>query len=231
MSGRTDYRDVSIPKSAADEIEALLSYAEQLGPAIELATKTKPAVAVVTILRDLSKQLSIRIFDLRKIFNALENLNVIRKEFGGAEIAFEKIAEALSPEAAKKWSEKKALILSAMAAYSEDNPVSISVKAQKLTFLREKIYRDAEIITDARPVYDSTGEKVLEILITHSLVANYLVRDRVETVHLAMDAADVLKLRKACDRAIVKAKALKTALGDKSDWVIEVLRDEDNVSN
>jgi hypothetical protein len=57
-------------------------------------------------------------------------------------------------------------------------------------------------------------------------VVTFIRRGRPEMVHLAMDAADVLKLRKACDRSVVKAKTLKSELGERA----RVLRDDDAVS-
>lgn len=39
-----------------------------------------------------------------------------------------------------------------------------------------------------------------------------------------MDAGDVLKLRRACDRAIVKANTLKNSLAGPH-WAVRLLRD------
>ena len=44
-----------------------------------------------------------------------------------------------------------------------------------------------------------------------------------------MDAADVLRLRDLCDRAIKKADALKRMLGD-DEWSVRVLNETGNVS-
>jgi RIO-like serine/threonine protein kinase len=101
--------------------------------------------------------------------------------------------------------------------------VVIAYKAQKLTYLRENIYQESEIITEVRPVFDQKAGQILEYLVTHSLIATYFRHGRYENIHLAMDMADVLKLRRLCDRAILKAKTLQSDLGDKA----RILRDDD----
>lgn len=45
-----------------------------------------------------------------------------------------------------------------------------------------------------------------------------------QAIPVAIDAADVLNLRKAADRAVIKGKTLKTALQTK--WKTEVPRDD-----
>jgi hypothetical protein len=113
-----------------------------------------------------------------------------------------------------------------MQQYERDNAVSLSYKAQRLTYMRENVYQQAEIITDARPVFDEKGQKIVEYIIAHYLVITYFRHGRVENVHLALDAADVLKLHNVCDRAVIKARALKNELGDRA----RILRDDDATS-
>lgn len=41
---------------------------------------------------------------------------------------------------------------------------------QRLSYAREHLLVDVEILTDARPVYAIEGDKILSMVISHSLV-------------------------------------------------------------
>lgn len=217
----------SIPKSASDELISLADNAERLNEFIEAAGRHKAALTPAEAIGALSKELSIDGGVLRQIFNGLENLKNLSDEFGTPEKVLNELAGYLSDAANTKIEQKKSIIISAVEKYQGDNSVTISYKAQRLTYLRENIYQEAEIITDTRPVFDAKGERVIEYLVTHSLVVTYFHQGRLENIHLAMDAADVLKLRKGCDRAMIKAKAIKAELGEKA----RILREEDGIAN
>jgi hypothetical protein len=214
------------PKTASDEIDLLVEYVDRLDDLIDAANKQKPTLTAAEVITAISKDVSMKSDVLKKVFNALENLKNLSVEFGSTKKATDQLADSLNDDVATRLRENIESIARAVEKYSGDNAVTISYKAQRLTYLRENIYQDAEIITDARPVFDGNGEKIIEYLVTHYLVATYFHHGRFEQIHLAMDAADVVKLRKACDRAIIKSKTLKAELGHKA----RILREDDGNS-
>ncbi len=115
-------------------------------------------------------------------------------------------------------------MVNALRLYNKDNPVSLTFKAQRLTYNRERLFHEVEIISDARPIFDTKGEKVIEFVVTHSLVVSYFVNGDYQRQYYSVDNADILNLRTACDRAILKSRTPKDALGEK--WPTEVLRDD-----
>jgi hypothetical protein len=214
----------TVPKGAAEEIEALLDQSEHLDQFVNAGRSQAVALTPSDVIASISKQVGVSADILRKVFNALENLRNLAEEFGAPEKMLDDLILHLDEGISTKLKQKKEAIARAVREYGQDNAVSLSYKAQRITYMRENIYQQAEIITDARPVFDEKGENVVEYLITHNMVVTYFRNGRgAENVHLAMDAADVLKLRKACDRAVVKAKALKRELGDRA----RILRDDD----
>ena len=225
MPGPTNL-ELSVPKGAADEIAMLVAHADRLQAILDATMKMEPAATVSTVLKPLAQETGIDRVVLRNLFNALHNLSVIAAELDGADAAFERLSGALDKEIAKEWDQKKGPILTALQRYSDNNPVATTIKAARLTYFYEKIYRDGEIITEARPVYNEAGDSVIEIMILQSLVVTHSSLGQLHRTHVAMDAADVLKLRKACDRAIVKAKTLKATL-DRAKIRAEIVRDED----
>jgi len=217
--------DIRINDEIASDIALLADNADRLPRLVQLAHEQDYDFVASIVIRRISKAASIDYSIVSRIFNSLENLKNIEQETGTAEIAFSSIADAVSPDLKQKLESVKDKIVDALKSYDPDNAVSISFKAQKLTYLREKLFHEAEIITEARPVFDSSGERILEMVITHSLVVTYWTRGAgFETIHLAIDAADVVSIRQSTDRAIIKANSLKSELGAK--WKTEVLRDD-----
>jgi hypothetical protein len=225
MPGRTNI-ELSVPKGAADEIAMLVAHADRLAAILDATMKMEPATAASTVLKPLSQETGIDGGVLRKLFNALQNLNVIATELESADAAFERLSDALDEKIAKDWNQKKELILAALQRYSDNNPIAITIKAERLTYFHEKLYRDGEIITEVRPVYNEAGDSVIEMMILQSLVVTHSSATGLHRTHVAMDAADVLKLRKVCDRAIAKAKTLKQTL-DRAKLRAEIVRGDD----
>ena len=223
---RADFR---FAERMADDLGPFIEHTDRLAEIIKLAKQQDYDFAASRVIDKISKTTSIDPSTLAVIFNALENFRAIADEIGGAEAAFNRVRRAVADavdddDLIKKLDASKDKIIAAITSYDQDNPVSISFKAQKLTYFREKLFHEAEIITDARPVFDAKGENILEMVITHSLVITYWTAGTFQTMHLAIDAADVLDLRKAADRAVIKGKTLKNALQTK--WKTEVPRDD-----
>jgi hypothetical protein len=85
-------------------------------------------------------------------------------------------------------------------------------KALDLHFAHANILRDVQIVTDVRPVFDSTGEKPLAAVIAHTLCMRYLDDGRPERLSLALDHDDLDQIMKACERAVKKGTSLKAKL-------------------
>jgi hypothetical protein len=223
----TSQPSASIPERAAEEIEALADHSEGLQEFTNAARRETVALTPAEVIAAISKKVGVSTDILRKIFNGFENLTNLSEEFGSTNKMLDDLIVNLDERVSAKLKAKKEAIGLAIEEYAQGNAVSLSYKAQRLTYLRENIYQQSEIITDARPVFDTRGEKIVEYLITHNLVITYFSQGRPANVHLALDAADVLKLRKACDRAVIKAKALKSELGDRA----RILREDDDATS
>jgi hypothetical protein len=207
---------LSLPRSVIiRQLGLLVKHADVLPTILEQSKKIEPSISVDDATQEIAKVTKIDASELRGLFNAVDQLSEISKNLGSLDKAFDRVIEICGKENLAGLDEKRAAISKAIHEYYDDNnPVAISVKAQRLVFAREKLLIDAEIITDARPVYDSSGKEILEFIITHSLVATYHTGgEDPMAIHLSMDAADIEKLRKACERAVIKAHTLKEHLG------------------
>jgi hypothetical protein len=221
-----------LPPSAVNQLERLIEYIDRTDALIGEINSAELGITVFEVLRPLSERLDIPLDHLEAIIYALENLRYLETEYGSADEAFVRIVGGVPDKIARKLEANKSAILAALAAYSPDNPISTTFKAQKLSYLYERVFRGAEIITDIRPVFDFSGERVLEVIVAHTLIVTHSETGGTERLHFAMDAGDVLSLRRACDRAITKANALRSLLTHDTDIKVQILRgDEENVSS
>ena len=168
-----------------------------------------------------------RVREAERLLYVLPNLQSINQETSDHEKTFALIADRLPPEERDKWVAQKSAIMSIMNFIDADHPAVISQKARRLSFLYERIFVNAEIITDIRPVYTSKGDKILEMVIQNKLVIRQHDSQHNDSdLHFVLDARDVVTLKNACERAIQKAKVLQDSLGNLP-WVTEILSDDE----
>lgn len=211
------------PAAFVEQMKLIVEHADKLVDFVQKSSAIAPALSPDGVVRKLVSSTGLDFKSLYAIFNAIDNLNTLKKEYGSPDRAIDNLLAAFGETAVPGIESKRRQIRDALAIYSEDNPVAISLKAQRIIYLHEKMFVDAEVITDARPVFNSSAEKVLEYVITHSLLVTYHEDDGAESypehrhsrVHISLDFDDLVTLRKACERAILKAQTLQKDLGDR----------------
>ena len=214
----------SIAERMSADITQLLDLAEKWPALISATKRQSPSIDSAKVLNQLSVEVGVPQNELRRVFNCLDNLRIMEEDAGNVDSAIERISQLVAPDVANRIKENVEFLKEAVNSYGRDNPVYITTKAQRLTYARERLFSQAEIITDARPIFNSTGEEIIEFVITHSFVLTSVVDNEVHREFYSIDNADLLNLRKACDRALVKARTLKIALEAK--WPTEVLNDD-----
>ena len=119
------------------------------------------------------------------------------------------------------WVAVKSRIIPALQSISVDSPISVRQKLRDLTVAHQNLFTDASLITDLRPVYNSVGDKIIAMVLTHMLRISYQDGPRQRRIEFALDAADVAKLSKVTERAQMKMEtARKTCSGDNWKLVI-----------
>ena len=228
---RSNAAGLVVPAGAVTDLKTLLKYLDRLPDVIERSKSQPYGITTFQVLHPIATSMGIDYSELYDAFSALENIKLLEVEFRSADEALERIESGISGSFAPELASKRAELVQALAVYTQDNPILLAFKSQRLAYLYQNIYRDAELITDSRPIFNSDGDKVLEFMVSHSLAITYTTgSSRSERIHLTLDAGDVLKLRKACDRAILKAKTLKDALGKSAEWQIHILRDDQDAA-
>jgi len=89
-------------------------------------------------------------------------------------------------------------------------PLSTASKAQGLLVDQERLFIDARILTDARPIYGiDPGAKPVGVVINQTLRITYLQDDKRVDFYIALDSEDISKLKQVLNRAEIKAESLK----------------------
>jgi hypothetical protein len=218
----------ALPARAKEDVRLLIKYSDRLAAVMDIADQQKPSITVESLAKNISKDVRIPTKDLIGLFSGLRNVAYFQSHTSDEDPIRELVKLALAKEKQENLDEVITNITKGIERYSPESSVAISFKAQKLTFLRERIFHEAEIITETRPVFNEAGDEILEMIITQTLVCTYSADNKVSNIHLALDGADIANLRKACDRAVVKASALKQALSKDSTWNVVIVEEDTN---
>lgn len=88
-------------------------------------------------------------------------------------------------------------------------------KAKRLQRDGERLYCDAKILSDIRPVFGSKPTvRPSGAVITHTLKVGYHERGEHKEFHVVLDAIDLVELSDVIDRAFMKDRTLRNLLKD-----------------
>lgn len=147
----------------------------------------------------------------------------------GPQEAVERISNLLETKAPDEWKAKyydawkkcSHQLGDLLQAVDDDHPLLISVKAQELAYTHENLLVGSKLITDIRPVFDSSGEDLRELVITHTLFLRYSDAKQDPCVaSFALDSKDVANLLSECQRAATKTKTVRDALHEFNPIVL-----------
>lgn len=210
-------------KRMIEDLQSLLEHPKQLQAVSDVAKTLGPKANINALIEKISDELDLSKPVVTKIISALNNLSIAQdkekfssKELFEATTDFLKlhIEEKIEKEVLSLWENEETKIVKLLDELRGDHPLSISMKAQKLTFTHQNLILGQEIITDMRPVFSQDGNRILEAVVTHSLVLQHMESNVRKETHFTMDAGDVAQLRRLCDRAERKAATLETAMAD-----------------
>jgi hypothetical protein len=112
--------------------------------------------------------------------------------------------EALTPSAAAK-------LRARLAEIFELSALRVSAKATQLRLEEDKRFSDAICLTDVRPVFDETGDRVVATFMLHRLKLLYFTNDSDDgrSITLTLDEEEVEDLIRTLQRAKLKAATIR----------------------
>ncbi len=90
--------------------------------------------------------------------------------------------------------------------------VALTSKVRRLELEYPKTFHEAIILTDIRPVFEKPEERPVGCAISHTLRITYHEDGEHKEFHVVFDTDDLEKLKKALQRAEVKASSLRSLL-------------------
>lgn len=96
------------------------------------------------------------------------------------------------------------------------DPVWLSSRAAAIQSENQRIYLNARVVTDLRPLFsDAEVPIAMAAVVVHSLVMKYLEDDEEREFHIALDPADVRSLAGVLSRASIKHEQLAPILSSE----------------
>lgn len=120
------------------------------------------------------------------------------------------VSDALPDEndVKSRWSERDNVLRELI----ECDAVHNVSKATELAYEYTNLMQFSRIMTDVRPVFNHDASKIVSAVVSFTLRLYYENRRDESSISLALDEADVIRLRAECDRALNKAKIAKTMM-------------------
>jgi hypothetical protein len=133
------------------------------------------------------------------------------------------LTESLEGQATLEWKERhlgkwKAIVDLLPPFFEPNNFFSVLSKGFELLSGRQPAVLDLKILAELRPLYNEEATKTQAVLLTNTLMLEYVQDDQTHTLHLALDLNDLQTLARELDRVKRKnALTLKEAKGWKVD--------------
>ena len=156
--------------------------------------------------------------DAQKIVTQIIGFHNLRTKLGmTAPELYDAITDNLVSDFPKIWNEEHLSNLRKARDYlidvlNPDHPFYIIEKRTRLTYEHQNVLYDVSIITDVRPIFDETGRDIAQLSIHHVLDIEYFNGASRSQLFAALDATDLPKLKKTCERAQTKEATLKKKL-------------------
>ena len=186
----------------------------------------QPTLEVEELVQSLAERLALDVGKVREILQLLSSLVATRESYGAS---IDEFVEALrsAMEATGKeelrpddWSTFQSAIGEAL---SSESAVSLSFKAIDLLNDHQRIYWNARVLTDLRPIFRAeVTEPPVAMVVAHPLKLTYREGDATKEFFVALDKIDVHGLITILGRALSKEESLRTLAEQRSFSILEI---------
>lgn len=228
---------LQIPEENKAGIKLLITSSnETFGELLSSVREISPTASFATLTSEIGSRVKeLQTNELQEIISALTSINSLLES---SDLGIEEIVEGiihgvlsdeyfseLPREQIDRFKEQLTTFL------ETDNALNAASKASDLLLEYERIFSNARIVTDIRPVFKSDIDKgIVGALIVHTLKIEYQDRTGTKELYLALDALDLMTLAEQVFRAEDKAELLQSMLKNAKIPCIERypnLRQED----
>ena len=168
-----------------------------------------PALKTQSIITHVTASLRKEIPKIEDIIRTLISMNHTRV---GSDIPIEQFVRDIMPPrivAPKEKAFDQAAFERKLISLLSVESLTLSTKASVVQHEYERLFISARIITDVRTVFNQAGTEAVGAMVVHNLNVKYSQAGEFKEFFIAMDDADIGKLRQLLDRAETKTATLE----------------------
>ncbi len=216
--------DVSLdfPQTAYQNFGLIAQHVSRLAEIQKILSEQGAQASLKTVTKKISDTIEVPEADIRRILDALGSLSTIFKRVRAEPVQFvDLVIETIERNALPDWKTKylstwidhKDLVADVITNIGNQDAMLTARKTRELIFSYQNIFTDARIVTELRPVFNKEGDKIVHGVVLHSLMLEYSDSKGGNTrLQLGLDAADVVLLKRLCERAEIKSETIKESL-------------------
>lgn len=169
----------------------------------------RPSLNIESLATEVSTALPKRIEGVDEIVRALDSMTHVRLRADRTIAQFvQEFARSLEDQTKTPFDKSK--FLNRISSLLQAQALLVSARASDLQHDFERVFISAKIVSDARTVFDQSGDEIQGSMVVHNLNITYTQEGDFKNFYVAMDSADIAKLRTVLDRADAKNAALKS---------------------
>ena len=215
---------LTIPKEYAPGLAALSALSDSEASNFAKALSAIPDT--VRVRKEIAEFVKGKLVDFLpgKVDELVRALHSLYQARGVMEVSLDKFVDDLADAMASSGLPNLALTEAERGRFIQNihkllgvDGLSFLAKAHALQSEHERLFHDAKILTDLRPVFHAPDEPPVDMIVEYILkIVFHDGSRRHREIFMAMDADDIARLKKAIDRAEKKAASLKALLDSKN---------------
>jgi hypothetical protein len=224
-----------IPPQGYNELEQLATHATKLQDVVDVSASQRLSATPSDVGAAIASRIGVEPDIAITLLSGLASLHAMTRN---GEVTVDALLKAVTQELMvgeaeeewrvkniKPWSAAVPFIANALNSITPDHNLILRQKALELTYAHQNIFRRCRIMTDLRPVFDTDGEVIRAMVLTHVLGIEYYDGVRRQRIEFALDEEDVENLRKSAERAKKKTDAARNEF-QQSKWPLLIAGDK-----
>ena len=219
---------IKIPQDRVETFEKFINLNdEKIESFIKALHTTKPSLSISLLSKQISDLTNLSYEDIEDMVTMFFELYVFQSV---RTYPIEQIVDSICDYAKQSKNEKlipkdnnwDRLKKNMLAVLNQDNTLSLSAKAIEIYSDYEKVFCNAKIYSDIRPVFSSDLEEKPIMVVIHNLKITYNENNEHKETFIALDSNDLKQLKNQIQRAEEKEesliKILKSSGFNYFDW-------------
>jgi len=212
MSEKVEFRRFEVPPEAFAELLAIASFSDRLKEIQDAANAVGVDQDSRSTAENVAGRVDIKPDQVSLVLRGLLSLRSLKRASRLSSTGlFDSLTSSLDQAPSdwknanlETWKRARNSVVQVLEQSQQDDPLSVRSKTRELTYLHENIFTGCRLLTELRPVFSKSADKILNTVLTTSLLVQYRADNLGREIQFAMDVNDLTDLREQCERAIIK---------------------------